>query len=164
MLPPHSRQRRRKVSSVPQGLEAIKELTAGQESVPEPAPVREPTESVPEPAPVREPTESVPEPAPVREPTESAPEPSAGQEVIPEPPKLLAMLAPPKLLALLAPPKCKLLDLPAPPKLKLLALPAPPWPSSRVLFGRTLPGPSLWSRPGPLLGLLNYLSLPGSTF
>ncbi len=47
---------------------------------------------------------------------------TAGQEAVPEPPKLLALPAPPKLLALPAP--LKLLALPAP--LKLLALPAPP--------------------------------------
>ncbi len=54
--------------------------TFRMESVPKPAPPREPTESAPEPAPPREPTESAPEPAPPREPTESAPEPALPRE------------------------------------------------------------------------------------
>ncbi len=108
------RRRRKKASSIPQGRDAIQELTAGQQAVPEPPKLL----------------------------------------ALPAPPKLLALPAPPKLLALPAPPR--FLALPAPPRflalpapLKLLALPAPPkppdvleptwsvppappWPSSRV--------------------------------
>lgn len=144
---------RKKASSIPHVPEAVQEPTAGPKAVPEP-----PTFLV-----------------------------------LPAPPKLLALPAPPKLLALPAqskflalPESLKLLALPASslmqatPLLPVLSdplwssdrtpellkprwsiLPVPPWLS--VLFGWSLAGSSLRLCPGPLPGLLDCLSLPGST-
>ncbi len=101
------RKRRKKASSTLQGLEAVPELSADQEAVPEPL------QRLALPAPPKR----LALPAPPK------------RLALPAPPKRLALPAPPKRLALPAPPKR--LALPAPPRLSVL--PGPPWQPAKLL-------------------------------
>ncbi len=110
------RRRRKKASSTLQGLEAVPELSADQEAVPEPLQLL----ALPAP-PMR-----LALPAPPKHLTLPAP---PKRLALPAPPKRLALPAPPKRLALPAQPKR--LALPAPPRLPVL--PGPPWQPAKLL-------------------------------
>ncbi len=185
------RRRRKKASSTLQGLEAVPEMSAGQEAVPElpkllalPAPPK--LLALPAPPKRLAPAGAAQAPRPAG--ASQAPRPAVPPRllVLPAPLKCLALPAPPRLPVLPGPPwqPAKLLAPPWPPDRLEPAWsvpPAPPWPSSRVPvrpdppcssrhghppgfpFGRILHGLSLRLRPGFLPGSLDCVSLPGST-